>query len=133
MAFAITFIKNLRLKQRGKLELDNINDARNYLFRKSQAKSFRDAIKDIKRHRYLSKKDRLLCLSPFFESEVLCKKLGRVTRNFTGPSYIARSCEVKTALGKLTRPAVKLMHVYPKITTMLGLGFVGPEDVNARD
>ena len=59
--------------------------------------------------------------------------LGRVTRTFTGPDDIARSCEVKTALGKLNRPAVKLMHVYPKPTTRLGLGFVGPEDVNARD
>ena len=59
--------------------------------------------------------------------------LGRVTRTFTGPDNIARSCEVKTALGKLTRPTVKLMLVYPKPTTRLGLGFVVPEDVNARD
>ena len=57
--------------------------------------------------------------------------LGRVTRTFTGPDNIARSCEVKTALGKLNRPAVKLMHVYPKPTSRLGLGCVGPEDVNA--
>ena len=59
--------------------------------------------------------------------------LGRVTRTFTGPDNIARSCEVKIALGKINRPAVKLMHVYPKPTTRLGLGFVGREDVNARD
>ena len=52
--------------------------------------------------------------------------MGRFTRTFTGPDYTARSCKVKTALGKLTRPAVKLMHVYPKTTTSLGLGFVGP-------
>ena len=61
--FVIRFIKNLRLKQRGKLELDDINEARIYLFRKSQEKSFKDAIKDMKQHRPLSKKDRLLCLS----------------------------------------------------------------------
>ena len=40
--------------------------------------------------------------------------LGRVTRTFTSPDNIARSREVKTALGKLNRPAAKLMHVYPK-------------------
>ena len=40
--------------------------------------------------------------------------LGRVTRTFTGPDNIARSCEVKTALGKLKRPAVRLAHVFPK-------------------
>ena len=40
--------------------------------------------------------------------------LGRVTRIFTGPDKTARSCELKTALGSLTRPAVKLQHVYPK-------------------
>ena len=57
--------------------------------------------------------------------------LGQVTRTSTGPSNIARSCEVKTALGKLIRPAVKLMHVYPKPPSRLGLGSVGPEDVNA--
>ena len=49
---------------------------------------------------------------------------------FTGPDNIARSCEVKTALGKLNRPAVKLMHIYPKPTSRLELGCVGPEDVN---
>ena len=52
-------------------------------------------------------------------------------RLFFGPDNIARSCEVKTALGKLNRPAVKLMHVYPKPTSRLWLGCVGPEDVNA--
>ena len=51
MAVVIRFIKNLRSKQRGKLELDDINEARIYLFRKSQEKSFKDAIKDIKQHR----------------------------------------------------------------------------------
>ena len=40
--------------------------------------------------------------------------LGRVTRTFIGPDKTARSCEVKTALGFLTRPAVKLAHVFPK-------------------
>ena len=40
--------------------------------------------------------------------------LGRVTRTFTGPDNITRSCEVKTALGKLKRPAVRLAHVIPK-------------------
>ncbi|XP_075258499.1 uncharacterized protein LOC142350534 [Convolutriloba macropyga] len=40
--------------------------------------------------------------------------LGRTTRMFTGPDKTARSCEVKTALGFLTRPAVKLAHVFPK-------------------
>ncbi|XP_075243931.1 uncharacterized protein LOC142338179 [Convolutriloba macropyga] len=40
--------------------------------------------------------------------------LGRVTRTFTGPDQTARSCEVKTALGLLTRPAVRLAHVFPK-------------------
>ncbi|XP_075263975.1 uncharacterized protein LOC142355812 [Convolutriloba macropyga] len=71
MAFVIRFIKNLRSKQRGKLELDDINQARIYLLRKSQEKSFKDAIKDMKQHRPLLKKDRLLCLSPFFESGLL--------------------------------------------------------------
>ena len=71
MAFVIRFIKSLRSKQRGKLELDDINEARIYLFRKSQEKSFKDAIKDMNQHRPLSKKDRLLCLSPFFESGLL--------------------------------------------------------------
>ena len=40
--------------------------------------------------------------------------LGRVTRIFTGPNKTARSCELKTALGAVTRPAVKLQHVFPK-------------------
>ena len=40
--------------------------------------------------------------------------VGRVTRTFTGPDQTARSCEVKTALGLLTRPAVRLAHVFPK-------------------
>ena len=71
MAFAIRFIKNLRSKQRGKLELDDINETRNYFFRKSQENSFNDAIKDIKKHWHLSQKDRLLCLSPFFEGGLL--------------------------------------------------------------
>ena len=71
MAFVIRFIKNLRSKLKCKLELDDINEARIYLFRKSQEKSFNDAIKDMKHHRPLSKKDRLLCLSPFFESGLL--------------------------------------------------------------
>ena len=71
VAVVIRFIKNLRSKQRGKLELDDINEAQIYLFRKSQEKSFKDAIKDMKQHRPLSKKDRLLCLSPFFESGLL--------------------------------------------------------------
>ncbi|XP_075262574.1 uncharacterized protein LOC142354205 [Convolutriloba macropyga] len=66
MASAIKFIRKLRSKEKAKLEL-----VRHYLFRKSQEKSFRDAIKDIKHHRPLSKKDRVLCLSPFFESGVL--------------------------------------------------------------
>ena len=71
MAFVIRFKKNLRSKQRGKLELDDINETRIYLFRKSQEKSFKDSIKDMKQHKPLSKKDRLLCLSPFFESGLL--------------------------------------------------------------
>ena len=57
--------------------------------------------------------------------------LGRVTRTFTGPDNIARSWEVKTTLGKLNRTAIKILHVYPKPTSSLGLGCVGPEDVNA--
>ena len=35
-------------------------------------------------------------------------------RNFTGSDGIARSCKLKTALGGLTRPAVKLARVSPK-------------------
>ena len=42
--------------------------------------------------------------------------LGRVTRTFTGPDHTARSCEVKTALGLLTCPAVRLAHVFSKPT-----------------
>ena len=71
MAVVIRFIKNLRSKQRGKLELDAFYEARIYLFRKSKEKSFKDAIKDMKQHRSLSKKDRLLCLSPSFENGLL--------------------------------------------------------------
>ena len=71
LVFVIRFITNLRSKQRGKLELDDINEARIYLFRKSQEKSFKDAVKDMKQHRLFSKKDCLLCLSPFFESGLL--------------------------------------------------------------
>ena len=56
--------------------------------------------------------------------------LGRVTRTFTGPEKTARSCEVKTALGFLTRPAVKPAHVFPKPSRKVrGLGNVGPENV----
>ena len=51
---------------------------------------------------------------------------GRVTRIFTGLDNIARSCEVKTAFGKLSRTVVKLMHVYAKPSSRLGLGFVAP-------
>ena len=40
--------------------------------------------------------------------------LGRVTRTFTCPDKTARSCEVKTVLGFLTRSAVKLAHVFTK-------------------
>ena len=47
--------------------------------------------------------------------------LGRVISTFTSPDNIARSW-----LG------VKLMHVYPKPSERLGLGFSGPEDVNAN-
>ena len=40
--------------------------------------------------------------------------LGRVLEVFTGSDGIARSCKLKTALGTLTRPAVKLALVTPK-------------------
>ncbi|XP_075264413.1 uncharacterized protein LOC142356371 [Convolutriloba macropyga] len=80
MAVVIGFIKNLRSKQRGKLELDDINEARIYLFRKSLEKSFKDAINNMKQHRPLSKNDRLLCLSPFFESGLL-RVSGRTKRS----------------------------------------------------
>ena len=33
--------------------------------------------------------------------------MGRVTRTFTGPDKTAGTCDVKTALGLLTRPSVK--------------------------
>ena len=49
-----------------------------------------------------------------------------MTRTFTGPDKKARSCEVKKALGFLTRPAVKLAHVFPKTAPA---GYVGPENV----
>ena len=52
--------------------------------------------------------------------------LGRVTRFFTGPDKTAGSCELKTAIGSLTRPAVKLQHVYPQNPVRLGLGFWAP-------
>ena len=35
------------------------------------------------------------------------RPLGRVTRTFTGPDQTSESCEVKTALGLLTRSAVR--------------------------
>ena len=35
-------------------------------------------------------------------------------QDFHLPDKTARSCELKTALGSLTRPAVKLQHVYTK-------------------
>ncbi|XP_075258443.1 uncharacterized protein LOC142350477 [Convolutriloba macropyga] len=80
MAFVIRFIKSLRSKQRCKLELDDTNEARIFLFRKSQEKSFNDAIKDIKQNRSLSKKDCLLRLSPFCESG-LPRVCGRTKRS----------------------------------------------------
>ena len=40
--------------------------------------------------------------------------LGRNIEIFTGPDGRARSCVIKTALGKITRPAVKLALVTPK-------------------
>ena len=80
MAVVIRFIKNLRSKQRGKLELDAFYETQMYLFRKSKEKSFKDAIKDMKQHRPLSKKDRLLCLSPFFENGLL-RVCGRTKRS----------------------------------------------------
>ena len=49
-----------------------------------------------------------------------------MTRTFIGPDKKARSCEVKKALGFLTRPAVKLAHVFPKTPPA---GYVGPENV----
>ena len=55
--------------------------------------------------------------------------LGRVTRTFTGPDKTARSCEVKTALGFLARPAVKLAHVSRNHPRKVRLGNVGPENV----
>ena len=39
---------------------------------------------------------------------------GCVTRIFSAADNIARSCELETALGSLTRPAVKLQKVYLK-------------------
>ena len=54
-----------------------------------------------------------------------------VTRIFTGLDKTARSCELKTALGSLTRPAVKLQNVYPK-PHKVRVRFLGPEDVNAQ-
>ena len=93
MAVVIRLIKNLRSKQRGKLELNDINEARIYLFRKSQEKSFKDAIKDMKQHRPLSKKDRLLCLSPFFESGLL--RVGGRTKQSSLPFW----CQAPHHLG----------------------------------
>ena len=40
--------------------------------------------------------------------------LGRVTRTLTGTDKTSGSCEVKIALGFLTRPAVKLAHAFSK-------------------
>ena len=40
--------------------------------------------------------------------------LGKVVETFTGPGGIARSSVIKTVLGTLTRPAVKLALVEPK-------------------
>ena len=57
--------------------------------------------------------------------------LGRVTRTFTGPDNIDRSCEVKTALGKLKKNSNKTYACLPQTPSRLGLGCVGPEDVNA--
>ena len=57
--------------------------------------------------------------------------LGRVTRIFTGPDKTTRSCELKTALGSLTRPAVKLQHVYSNFRKVR-VRFLGPEDFNAQ-
>ena len=64
-------MKNLRPNQRGRLELVDNYEALIYLFGKSQENSFNDTIKDIRQHRFLSKKDRLPYLSPFFESGFL--------------------------------------------------------------
>lgn len=40
--------------------------------------------------------------------------LGLVVQVFNGTDGVARSCKIKTALGTITRPAVKLAHVFPK-------------------
>ena len=80
MAFAILFIKILKSKQRGKLELYDISKAWSYLFRKTQEKSFSDTIKDLKQRSSLPKKDRLLWLSPFFEGG-LFRVCGRTKRS----------------------------------------------------
>ena len=48
--------------------------------------------------------------------------LGRVTRTFTGPEHTARSSEVKTALGLLARPAVRLALVFPIIKSYIREG-----------
>ena len=40
--------------------------------------------------------------------------LGIVEKTHTGPDGVVRSCLLKTALGKVTRPAVRLSLVHPK-------------------
>ena len=40
--------------------------------------------------------------------------VGRIIEIFTGPDGRARSCVIKTALGKITRPAVKLALITPR-------------------
>ena len=42
------------------------------------------------------------------------RPLGIVEKTHTGPDGVVRSCLLKTALGKVTRPAVTLSLVHPK-------------------
>ena len=48
-----------------------------------------------------------------FTARGICT-LGIIVETFTGPDGIAPSCLIKTALGTLTRPAMKLALVEPK-------------------
>ena len=60
----------------------------------------------------LEKDDLMWTLEDFTPRGIL--PLGRVLEVFIGSDGIARSCKLKTALGTLTRPAVKLALVSPK-------------------
>ena len=65
------FMNNLKTKERRALALEDIDNARSYLFQVSQLNLVSGTVKDLINGKDLQKKDRLLCLSPFVKDGIL--------------------------------------------------------------